>query len=47
MVNAAGVWAADVDETLRLRPSRGTHLVFDAAALTTARAATSNDSPVH
>lgn len=32
VVNAAGVWAADVDETLRLRPSRGTHLVFDAAA---------------
>ncbi|WP_197374785.1 glycerol-3-phosphate dehydrogenase/oxidase [Mycolicibacterium baixiangningiae] len=32
VVNAAGVWAADVDGTLRLRPSRGTHLVFDAAA---------------
>jgi glycerol-3-phosphate dehydrogenase len=32
VINAAGVWAADVDETLRLRPSRGTHLVFDAAA---------------
>jgi glycerol-3-phosphate dehydrogenase len=32
VVNAAGVWAADVDQTLRLRPSRGTHLVFDAAA---------------
>jgi glycerol-3-phosphate dehydrogenase len=32
VVNAAGVWAADVDETLQLRPSRGTHLVFDAAA---------------
>ncbi|MGE2715930.1 glycerol-3-phosphate dehydrogenase/oxidase [Mycolicibacterium litorale] len=32
VINAAGVWAADVDATLRLRPSRGTHLVFDAAA---------------
>lgn len=32
VVNAAGVWAADVDDSLRLRPSRGTHLVFDAAA---------------
>ncbi|BCI54008.1 glycerol-3-phosphate dehydrogenase [Mycolicibacterium litorale] len=32
VVNAAGVWAADIDATLRLRPSRGTHLVFDAAA---------------
>ncbi len=32
VINAAGVWAADVDEALRLRPSRGTHLVFDAAA---------------
>jgi glycerol-3-phosphate dehydrogenase len=32
VVNAAGVWAADVDESLKLRPSRGTHLVFDAAA---------------
>lgn len=32
VINAAGVWAADVDTALRLRPSRGTHLVFDAAA---------------
>jgi glycerol-3-phosphate dehydrogenase len=31
VINAAGVWAADVDTALRLRPSRGTHLVFDAA----------------
>jgi glycerol-3-phosphate dehydrogenase len=30
VVNATGVWAADVDTSLRLRPSRGTHLVFDA-----------------
>lgn len=32
VVNATGVWAGEVDSTLRLRPSRGTHLVFDAAA---------------
>lgn len=32
VVNAAGVWAGEIDGSLRLRPSRGTHLVFDAAA---------------
>ncbi len=32
VINAAGVWAGDVDSSIRLRPSRGTHLVFDAAA---------------
>ncbi|AQA04763.1 glycerol-3-phosphate dehydrogenase [Mycobacterium sp. MS1601] len=32
VVNATGVWAGEVDPTLKLRPSRGTHLVFDAAA---------------
>lgn len=32
VVNATGVWAGQVDTSLRLRPSRGTHLVFDAAA---------------
>lgn len=31
VINAAGVWAGDIDESLRLRPSRGTHLVFDAS----------------
>lgn len=31
VVNATGVWAAEVDSSIRLRPSRGTHLVFDAA----------------
>jgi glycerol-3-phosphate dehydrogenase len=31
VINATGVWAAEVDTSLRLRPSRGTHLVFDAA----------------
>ncbi|NMO03409.1 glycerol-3-phosphate dehydrogenase/oxidase [Gordonia sp. TBRC 11910] len=30
VINATGVWAGDVDSTLRIRPSRGTHLVFDA-----------------
>ena len=32
IINASGVWAADVDTSIRLRPSRGTHLVFDAAS---------------
>ncbi|CAM3042005.1 glycerol-3-phosphate dehydrogenase/oxidase [Mycobacterium intermedium] len=32
VINAAGVWAGDIDSSLKLRPSRGTHLVFDAAA---------------
>lgn len=32
VVNATGVWAAEVDPTIALRPSRGTHLVFDASA---------------
>ncbi|BBX62050.1 glycerol-3-phosphate dehydrogenase 1 [Mycobacterium saskatchewanense] len=32
VINATGVWAAEIDDALRLRPSRGTHLVFDAAA---------------
>jgi glycerol-3-phosphate dehydrogenase len=31
VINAAGVWAGEVDSSIRLRPSRGTHLVFDAA----------------
>ena len=31
VVNATGVWAAEVDTSIKLRPSRGTHLVFDAA----------------
>ncbi|WP_035803293.1 glycerol-3-phosphate dehydrogenase/oxidase [Kitasatospora mediocidica] len=39
VVNAAGVWAGEVDDSIRLRPSRGTHLVFDAAALGHPRAA--------
>ena len=32
VINAAGVWAGQVDGSITLRPSRGTHLVFDAAA---------------
>jgi len=32
VINATGVWAGEVDPSLKLRPSRGTHLVFDAAA---------------
>lgn len=32
VVNATGVWAGELDPSLRLRPSRGTHLVFDAEA---------------
>ncbi|MDL9936594.1 glycerol-3-phosphate dehydrogenase/oxidase [Gordonia sp. ABSL1-1] len=31
VINATGVWAPQVDPNLALQPSRGTHLVFDAA----------------
>jgi glycerol-3-phosphate dehydrogenase len=30
VINASGVWAGQVDSSIRVRPSRGTHLVFDA-----------------
>lgn len=33
VLNAAGVWAGEVDPDVRLRPSRGTHLVVDSARL--------------
>jgi glycerol-3-phosphate dehydrogenase len=33
IINATGVWAGEIDPTLKLRPSRGTHLVFDAETL--------------
>jgi len=33
VVSAAGVWSGEVDPAVRLRPSRGTHLVLPAAAL--------------
>ncbi|MFI9505025.1 glycerol-3-phosphate dehydrogenase/oxidase [Nocardia sp. NPDC052566] len=32
VINATGVWADQVDPSIELRPSRGTHLVFDATA---------------
>jgi glycerol-3-phosphate dehydrogenase len=32
VINASGVWAGEVDPSIRVRPSRGTHLVFDAKA---------------
>jgi glycerol-3-phosphate dehydrogenase len=32
VINASGVWAGEVDASIRVRPSRGTHLVFDARA---------------
>lgn len=32
VVNATGVWAGEIDDSIRVRPSRGTHLVFDAEA---------------
>jgi glycerol-3-phosphate dehydrogenase len=32
VINASGVWAGEVDSSIKLRPSRGTHLVFDARA---------------
>lgn len=32
VISAAGVWAGEIDTAVKLRPSRGTHLVFDAAA---------------
>jgi glycerol-3-phosphate dehydrogenase len=31
VINAAGVWAGDIDPSVKLRPSRGTHLVFAAS----------------
>jgi glycerol-3-phosphate dehydrogenase len=33
VVNATGVWAGSLDADVRLRPSRGTHLVVDSARL--------------
>ncbi|GLZ43682.1 glycerol-3-phosphate dehydrogenase/oxidase [Actinokineospora sp. NBRC 105648] len=35
VVNATGVWAGDLVPSVRLRPSRGSHLVLDAAAIGT------------
>jgi glycerol-3-phosphate dehydrogenase len=39
VVNATGVWAGDLDDQVRLRPSRGTHLVLRATALPETRVA--------
>ncbi|MGF2947976.1 glycerol-3-phosphate dehydrogenase/oxidase [Microbacterium alcoholitolerans] len=33
VINATGVWAGTLDESITVRPSRGTHLVLDAADL--------------
>lgn len=33
VINATGVWAGDVDTSIKVRPSRGTHLVLDGAKL--------------
>lgn len=39
VVNATGVWAGDLDAQVRLRPSRGTHLVLRGSALPHTRVA--------
>lgn len=33
VINATGVWAGTLDESITVRPSRGTHIVLDAADL--------------
>ena len=39
VVNATGVWAGDLDDAVRLRPSRGTHLVLRGSVLPHTRVA--------
>ena len=39
VVNATGVWAGDLDAQVRLRPSRGTHLVLRGSSLPHTRVA--------
>lgn len=39
IVNATGVWAGTLDPSITVRPSRGTHIVLDAAQLGNPRAA--------
>lgn len=39
VINATGVWAGALDEGITVRPSRGTHIVLDGAALGNATAA--------
>ena len=38
VVNATGVWSAEVDSAIALRPSRGTHLVFSQKSFSGLRA---------
>ena len=45
VINASGVWAGEVDTSIRLRPSRGTHLVFDAASFGNPVAALTDSDP--
>ncbi len=33
VISATGVWASEIDPSLKLRPSRGTHLVLDSGTL--------------
>lgn len=33
VINATGVWAGTIDDSIRVRPSRGTHIVLDAERL--------------
>lgn len=47
VVNATGVWAEELDPQVRLRPSRGTHLVLRAAALGSPHAAVTLPVPSH
>jgi glycerol-3-phosphate dehydrogenase len=47
VVNATGVWAAGLVEGLSLRPSKGSHLLIDAAALGNPRAAVNVPLPGH
>lgn len=39
VINATGVWAGSLDDAITVRPSRGTHIVLDGAALGHPRAA--------
>ena len=39
VINATGVWASDIDPAVKLRPSKGSHVILDAAAVGDPRAA--------
>lgn len=45
VINAAGVWAGALDDRVKLRPSKGAHLLLDAARLGDPRAAISVPVP--